>query len=381
LILLSTTGVTRFRQYLVELSFVEHDHSGASSRVFNVYVGSVRVIDRLDIFSRVGANHAYRVDLGATADSTGVIAIRFTSAEPGCTGKATVSTIKVFDGTGDVVEIDASDSRHRMHPPVRHYNTGSQDTMEAILGRLGSRISLNLLPQRLACRFTSLGTWTGDLSEMVVGLRSGNTVRALPLTDRFPAWESMSQELSMTSCSFDCASGALPLELHATFRAPFYPGFEKLSTAPFFYIDLTVTNTGESAASCEVLLARPHKEGFDSSAVEEFSGGPAAGLTCRTGYGYGEETLSGPGVTPAVEASATTRSPPAAGSRYLSGKRRAKRSCRRGSAQSGRWWWNARCTGTAGATGIAPSGRLRQTPNGIWPRVTAKMASRPGYWS
>ncbi|MBU4195025.1 MAG: DUF4965 domain-containing protein, partial [Actinobacteria bacterium] len=288
--------------YEVELSFVEHDQPSSGLRVFNVNIGDARVLDHLDVFAQVGANHACQFRLGAAADPGGLLGIVFRSDEPGCAGDATVSTITVRDASGDVVEIDATASRHRMDPPVRHYNNGRQNTLETILGRLGSRISLNLLPQRLASRVSPLGTWTGDLSELVIALKQGPDIRCLPFTDRFPAWESIEQAQGMTHQSFDCRSPAVPLEMSAVFRSPFYPGDEKLSTAPFFYVDLTVRNTGEGTVSGEVLLARPHKEGFQECGMAGFSGPDTAGYTFEASYQYQEETVNEHGARSAVEA-------------------------------------------------------------------------------
>ncbi|MBU4392739.1 MAG: DUF4965 domain-containing protein, partial [Actinobacteria bacterium] len=287
--------------YQVELSFVEHEQPSSGLRVFNTYIGGARVLKCLDIFAQVGANHACRFCFGAAADQEGLVRIAFRSDEPGCTGDATVSTIRVYDAAGDVVEIDATSSRHRMDPPVRHYNNDRQNTLETILGRLGSRASLNLLPQRLASRISPLGTWTGDLSEFVIALRHGSDIRCLPFTDRFPAWESIEQEQGMTRQSFDCRSTATPLEMSVVFSSPFYPEDEKLCTAPFFYVDLSVRNAGDTTVSGEVLLARPHKDGFQECGLTGFSDADADGYTFEASYNYQEESQSEHGARSAVE--------------------------------------------------------------------------------
>ena len=276
----------------VELSFVEHEFDSPGRRRFNVYVQSELKLGRLDIFAAVGANNACQGTVGARVDSKGLLAIQFRSDETGCADYATISTIRVFRDGADIVEVDASQSRNNMSAPVQHYNTETQDTREAILGRLGARASLDLLPQRLATRFTTLGTWTGDLSELVVGLKCDSKVRALPFTDRFPVWENIRQQQTMTSQAFDCSSGSMPLKLTATFRAPFYPKNEKVSSAPFFYIDLKVENAGSRTATGTLLLARPSKEGFAPAGVKEFADSSASGISWKTSYSYCDETVN-----------------------------------------------------------------------------------------
>ncbi len=279
--------------YQVELSFVEHSYGSAGRRVFNVFLQGATVVPGLDIFAVAGANNAYQRTFSATADSKGVLNIEFRSDVAGCAGRATISTIRLSSGAATVVEVDASASRNTLKPPPpRHYNTTTQNSYEAILGRLGSRASLDLMPQQLACRFSSLGTWTADASDLVVATRQGDQIRALPLTDRFPAWETINQSETMTTVKFDCSSAALPFELTATFRAPFYPQDEKVSTAPFFYIDITARNTGSTPASGTVLLARPQKEQFSDAGIQVFSNGNAGGIRNSTSYSYEGETFS-----------------------------------------------------------------------------------------
>ena len=288
----------------VELSFVEHEFHEAGSRGFNVYVQSALVLDRLDIFAGVGADSACQVTVRTEADSRGLLTIAFRSDEPGCAGLATVSTIRVLEGAGgaDIVEIDASASRHTAEPPAARYNTGEQDVFEAVLGRLGSRASMGLVPQRLGWRFSTLGTWTADLSELVLAVKHDSRVRALPFTGRFPLFESISQSQTMTSQEFVCSSPSMPFRLTVRFVAPFYPRDEKVSGAPFFYVETTVRNESRRAASGTVMFARPHKEEFSSAAPSRFSAAGATGVTCRTTYSYCDETVNPNGARAAAEA-------------------------------------------------------------------------------
>jgi hypothetical protein len=286
----------------VELSFVEHEASAPGVRRFNVYIQGIAAHKGLDIFSTVGANSAFQSSFEAKTDARGVLRVELRSDEQGCAGDATISTIRVYKAGVDLAEVDASACRNSLVPePIRHYNTSTQDTYEAILGRLGSRASLDLLPQRLGVRYSSLGTWTGDLSELVIALRQGSTVRALPFTDRFPLWEKIEQSETMTSVGLECSSGATPLAVSAKFRAPFYPKDELVSSAPFFYIDVTVSNRSESAQSAAMLLARPHKEEFGGAGIQVFADGTACGIMSRTSYGYSDESRTATGGKAATE--------------------------------------------------------------------------------
>ena len=294
-------NLTPYTSYSVELSFVEHDYSHADQRVFNVYMQSTKVLNRLDIYNMVGANWAYQRTLNAYADSKGLLTIEFRSWEAGCAGEATISTMRVLSGSACVVEVNAIASRNN-NLPVRRSNTGSQNAFECVLARLGSRFSLNLAPQRLAGRLSALGTGTGDLSDFIMAVRYGAETRCLPFTDRFPVWESINQSQTMTSQAFDCSSSSMPLRLTATFRAPFYPRQEKISGAPFVYVDVTVTNTGGSPASGAFIFAWPQRLDFSRSGVTEFSSGTEQGLRYNTSYNYCDESINPPASKGATEA-------------------------------------------------------------------------------
>lgn len=278
--------------YRVELSFVEHDYSSSGSRKFNVYVQSSRVLSNLDIFKQVGKDHAFQRTYSAATDADGLLRVRFRSDQSGCKGEATVSTVRVYRGSVNVVEIDANQSRHNMSVPIRHSNDPGQNPQETVLGRLGARICLNLLPQRLAARFSSLGDGTGDLADLVLAVREGSSIRALPFTDRYPAWEEIDESQAMTGQRFRCSSPGMALRADVRFTAPFYPGDERVSGAPFFYIDVTVTNGGESNASGEFYLARPHSFDFATSAPAPVSTDTVEGMTCRSTYSYFDESYN-----------------------------------------------------------------------------------------
>jgi len=278
--------------YSVELSFVEHDYSASGKRIFNVYIQGGRVISKLDIFAAAGKNKAYQRTFFASSDSTGVLRVRLRSDESGCKDYGTISTIRLFMGASNAVEINAFASRNSMTPPTRFTGTGSQDCWETILGRLGARFSLNLLPQKLAARFSSLGDGTGDLQDLVLALTDGVTTRALPLTDRYPVWENLTESQTMTSDTYKCSSSELPFSVTTRFGAPFYPGDQKVSGAPYFYVDVTVKNNSASTASPKFIMARPHSLDFATTAVAPYSTADASGITSGAAYNYYDESYN-----------------------------------------------------------------------------------------
>ncbi len=296
--------------YLVELSFVEHDQSASGRRIFDVYLQGAPFISKLDIYARAGKNKAYQQTFFAYSDSAGLLTARFTSLDSGCKDYATVSTVRIYRGTSSAVEINAAASRLTMNVPARFSNGAGQDSFETVLGRLGSRFSLDLLPQKLSARFSSLGDGTGDLSDLVMALADDTrtNIRALPFTDRFTVWESMTFEQTMTRQRYTCSSTQMPFEVTVDFRSPFYPGEEQLSGAPFFYVDVTVRNTGTNAASPSFLFARPNKQDFAKSSLATFDDGTKTGYQGSTVYGYYDETSSVSYSRHATEALAVSKS-------------------------------------------------------------------------
>jgi xylan 1,4-beta-xylosidase len=277
--------------YYVELSFVEHDWSAAGKRVFNVYLQGALKLSKLDLFaSAPGKNRALQRTYLALTDAAGVMSVSLRSDQSGCKDYGTISTIRLYSGSTNAVEVDAFASRLNMNTPTRFGSSSTRNIYEAILGRMGARTSLGLLPQKLAARFSSLGDGTGDVHDLVLALTDGLNVRSLPLTDRYPVWENCVQSQTMTSQDFRCSSSAMPLSVDVKFSAPFHPGQEKLSSAPFFYIDVTVTNNGAAPSSPTFVLARPHKADFATTAVTEFSTATDVGITNSATYNYYDET-------------------------------------------------------------------------------------------
>ena len=281
--------------YTVELCFVEHDQSASGKRIFNVYVSGSKRISKLDIYHEAGKNRALQRTFTADADNKGVLLVRFRSDETGCKDFATISTIRVYTGSVNKVEVDASKSRLTMDTPTRFTNASGQESYETSLGRLGSRFSLNLVPQKLGARASSLGDGTGDLSDLVLGLatdQTGTNMRVLPFTDRYPVWETMSLVQTMTSQTYTCSSPAIPdVICTVTFRSPFYPGMEKLSGAPFLNVDVKVETTGQTYPQLYFVFARPHSP-YSVDPATTYATADTTGCEYTTKYNYYDESYN-----------------------------------------------------------------------------------------
>ena len=278
--------------YSVEMSFVEHKFSAVGQRVFNVYLQGTLKISRFDIYRNVGKNAAVQTTLTARADASGNIVVLLRSDQAGGVDYATISTIRVYSGATNFVEIDSSASRLTASTPVRMPATSSRNTYETVLSRLGSRFCLNLVPQKLSSRMSPMGDGTGDLQDLVLGLSNGSTMRVMPFTDRYPVWENVVQSHTMTSQGFTGTSAALPFTVSTTFTAPFYPQDDKLSGAPFIYLDVTVKNNSAVPVSPTFVVARPQRQDFASSAVSEFSTATVTGMDAASRYSYYDESYN-----------------------------------------------------------------------------------------
>lgn len=124
--------------------------------------------------------------------------------------------------------------------------------METILGRLGSRFSLNFRPRSGQLWASPLGKLYDRPLRLEISVASNGARFVWP----FSGGESIgfcTQEITMTSLTLRCVSDSLGLELFIKFIAPFYPQDDKLSIAPFVYMDV---------------LCRPAPDGKKRSAGE-----------------------------------------------------------------------------------------------------------------
>ncbi len=143
---------------------------------------------------------------------------------------------------------------------------------ETILCPLGSRFSLNFRPQRRDLRISALGRFLDYTAQLAIGVRlADGQERVLPLCADGEVFEYCEQELTANSITFRARSAKLGVRLEATFTSPFYPGDAKLSTAPFFYLDVRVApirdmvhweGVPEGVARRGQLFLRAHRPGM-----------------------------------------------------------------------------------------------------------------------
>jgi hypothetical protein len=112
---------------------------------------------------------------------------------------------------------------------------------EAALSKLGSRFTLNLQPQQHRICVSALGKFLDAPADLALGVRlDDGQVACLPLTRRYPEFSRVEQEFTLTSITYRAHCAEMGLRFEVTFTSPFYPRDEKLSTAPFFYVDVKV---------------------------------------------------------------------------------------------------------------------------------------------
>ncbi len=284
-------GLSR-SHYSIEFSFVEPVYP-AGSRAFTVSANGSALpgLTNLDISSKVGINAAYQVTVPSVptildaATGKRSLDLRFQADKR----EATICNIRLIASGQTATEINVMETRHWSACPLRFVNGAAQDMHEVILGRFGSRFMVNPVPQLLAWRQSPLGTWSEELSELVLAFRDAQgDIRCLPFTDRYPVFDGIDQELTLTGVSYRCSDPALDFDAVVTLTAPFYPGDAKLSCAPFFYLEVEVANAGALPAEGELILVRPHK---DASAPEDLAGALAgSGFKHKARYSYADET-------------------------------------------------------------------------------------------
>jgi hypothetical protein len=118
--------------------------------------------------------------------------------------------------------------------------------METILGRLGSRFCLRFHPRKRQLWASPLGDLYDRPLRLEVSLSADRTRLVWPFSPGEPIGD-FEQWLTMTSYEIRGVCARLGVELSLAFTAPFYPQDERLSTAPFFYIDVACSPMTDAA--------------------------------------------------------------------------------------------------------------------------------------
>jgi xylan 1,4-beta-xylosidase len=128
---------------------------------------------------------------------------------------------------------------------------------ETLLGKFGSRIAVDFQPQFRRVAFSPMGRFDDRALETTIGVRYGGALRVLPLTKRRDVFESIEQRITPTRVSYTCTSSRFPFGVRITWTAPFCPRDEKLTTAPFLYLDVEIDNPSRRAYDAEVVVSLP----------------------------------------------------------------------------------------------------------------------------
>lgn len=111
---------------------------------------------------------------------------------------------------------------------------------EILLGRLGSRFTLNLRPREQQVYLSPMGRFYDVPLSMSLGIRMNGQEYSLPFCKKGPQTEYLpvNLELYLDGVEFHLKEPKLGLEFNCKIHAPFYPEDRIISGAPFFYIDL-----------------------------------------------------------------------------------------------------------------------------------------------
>ncbi len=209
--------------------------------------------------------------LGASLPSRAAV-FRFVAVQ----GNAVVSQIRIapegeLQSSSQLIPSDQSRLNYKHDPsgdylPPRDLNFTKLDVREAVVSRFGSRHTAVLAPQRLGFYYSALGIDAADLQDLVVLATVDNEVRALPLTDRYPLFDSVRQYDSPTGVRMVANDPAVGIEMSLDIKAPFWPQDEQTSLLPSLFFDLTLTNTSPSAITPNITVALPVSyDGRDSA--------------------------------------------------------------------------------------------------------------------
>ena len=152
---------------------------------------------------------------------------------------------------------------------------------ETGFSKLGARFYINPQPQKLSWKQSPLGTFMDSDESFYAGAVVDGRAAALPFQTDLPCLDNVVSAVTMTSGRYRGAHPAgVMVEMKIT--APFYPRDEKVSGSPFFYIDLTISNTSASRKAGTLFLGESFTTDTKTRTAE------AGGLTAvRMDGGYG----------------------------------------------------------------------------------------------
>jgi hypothetical protein len=182
-------------------------------------------------------------------------------------GNAAISQIRIapqggLETNAQVIPSDESRLDYRHHSsdsylPARALDFSKLDVREVVLSRFGSRHTVVASPQRLGFMYSALGVDAADLQELIVLVKVGGTLRAFPLTDRYPLFDTVRQTDSATSMRMEASDPVAGIRVSLDVTAPFWPQDEQTTLLPSSYFDIAVTNTSSVAITPEISIGIP----------------------------------------------------------------------------------------------------------------------------
>lgn len=126
---------------------------------------------------------------------------------------------------------------------------------ETMLSKLGSR--LVLIPKAAGQKMAHglLGFYYDKPVETTIAVSCEGKVRSLPFSSEYQTFEFLHQEIGLTYVAYYCRSDQMPLEMVCTICAPFCPQDLQLSTAPFFYLTVRISNPTDRKLEGSLLTA------------------------------------------------------------------------------------------------------------------------------
>ncbi len=237
--------------YSVKLGFCENKFE-PGERVFNVLINGRTVLQDFDIVAETGRKlealiKTVRVQIGEEP-----LEIAF----QGTKDNAKINLIRIYNDKLVVKILPGSETQTTFRPEKDSEAPYMLEMYETALAKLGSRLCINPRPQSRVWRQSALGHADYNVAyfekdpdlyrlepvQHVFGVRCGAQYYSLPFDKRCPSFPHVAQEQTLTSLTYRCSAPGLPVELQLTFRAPFYPQDVRISTAPFIFLDVTLTN-------------------------------------------------------------------------------------------------------------------------------------------
>jgi hypothetical protein len=150
-----------------------------------------------------------------------------------------------------------------------------------VLSRLGSRFALWFEPQAKRLLSSPLGIGFERPLRLEISILIDGVRLVWPFSPGNP-FDVTRSKRTLSTLEFICASPAANVELAATFAAPFFPRDEKISCAPFFYLDVVCRRMRkERETPLEIKVSLFGREGETVSRE-------AANITLRSEYELGQ---------------------------------------------------------------------------------------------